>query len=421
MSEHFLHVGKRLVWGGEQPFGLCAADRARHLLLVGQTGTGKSTLMRNLVAQDIQAGQGVALIDPHGDLADEVMNTVPTTRIDDVVVIDPTDTQHVPAFNLFYRVPKDERALVASNITATFKHVWSDSWGPRLEHILRNTVRLVLDAPDAMRPCFLSIPRVLVESGYRAALLRHCEHERTRSFFLNEFEAWPARQRAEAISPVQNKVEAFLSNPFILNIVSQWKTTVDLDRILDRQQILIVRLPKGLIGEEQANLLGSFVVSGIMQAAMRKAPLQRKDFHMCIDEFQNFTTDSFSSILSEARKFRLSLTIGHQFTDQVPLTTRAAVFGNVGNMVSFRVGATDAERLSHEFGDISAQVFRDLERGEVIARMMEGGEVRQAFRGQTTPDTSYAGTAERVKSQSRYAYTVPREKVERRLIQWLIK
>ena len=420
MAQESLHIGERAVWGGVQPFGLTPSDRARHLYCVGQTGTGKSTLLRNLLAQDIRAGEGVALIDPHGDLAHEVCDLVPAHRIDDVVVLDPTDTAHVPGFNLFYRVPEDERALVASNITATFKHVWADSWGPRLEYILRNTIRLVLDAPDRLRPSFLSIPRALVETSYRQALLEHATDSENRRFFEAEFDTWPARQQAEALAPVQNKLGAVVANPFVRNIISQWRPTIDLPRIMAAGHILIVRVPKGAVGEDQANLLGSFVVSGLVHAAMHDNHA-RQPFHLYIDEFQNFTTDSFASILSEARKYALSLTIGHQFTAQIAEPIRAAVFGNVGNIVSFRVGADDAKRLAHEFAMATDRPFQDLRRGEVMARLTYGGEVAAPFAGRTSPHTDYHGTRARVLAKSRRAYTQPRNTVETRIANWLGK
>lgn len=210
MTKPFLHLGVHETWTQQIPFGLWPADRARHLHLVGQTGTDKSTLMTHLVRQDIEAGAGVTLIDPHGDLADVVCDVIPSRRIDDVAILDPTDIAHPPAFNPFYRVPVDDRARVASNWVATFKHAYPDSWGPRLEHILRNVVRLVLDAPDRARPTIVSVARVLVESGYRDGLLTHCTDERVGSFFETEFEIWNDRFRAEALSPVQTKLGPFL-------------------------------------------------------------------------------------------------------------------------------------------------------------------------------------------------------------------
>ena len=418
MSASFLDIGKKHVWGGDRPVGLSLEDRARHLYCLGQSGTGKSTILRHLFAQDIAAGRGTALVDPHGDLASEIFDLVPSCRIDDVVIFDPTDISHPVGFNPFYRVPRDERPLVASNMISTFKHVWADSWGPRLEYILYNTVAAILDAPDHLRPTFLSIPRVLVERPYRTELLRHLQDPRVRSFFEDEFNNWNDRQVAEALSSVQNKIGQVVSNPFVRNIIGQWHPSIQLDQIIRERKVLILRLPKGQLGETQTNLLGSFVVSGLMQAAMRQAET-RTDFNLTIDEFQNFTTDSFASILSESRKFRLSLTIAHQFTSQVSDTIRDAVFGNAGNIISFRVGADDADRLAHEFGGLPASVFRDLKRGEIAARLTENGEVREAFVGRTEPNTQSHGHAAKVIAKSRRTYAKPRTEVERRIGRWI--
>lgn len=418
MHHNFLELGVRDIWERQYPFGLDAVSRARHLYLVGQTGTGKSTLISNLVRQDIERGEGVTLIDPHGDLADAIFDVVPSRRIDDVVIIDPTDRDHVPAFNPFYRVPIDDRPRVTSNLVATFKHVWPDSWGPRLEHILRNAVHLVLDAPDNLRPTFISVARLLVEPTFRNRLLKHCTDPRVESFFRDEFGKWNDRMLGEALAPVQNKLGAVLANPFVRNILGQWKPSIDLEKIIAEKRVLIVRVPKGVLGEDQANLLGSMVVSGLMHAAM--APREeRVPHHLYIDEFQSFTSESFATIMSEARKFKLTLAIAHQFTDQVSPTIRASVFGNVGTIVSFRVGADDAERLAHECRDIAADRFCDLKLGQVIVKLMADGGLPISFMGRTEPPTPGIGTSSRVIAKHRRAYTTPRVVVEKRLSRWL--
>lgn len=420
MTHSFLDLGTRWQWGGDEPFGLAAADRARHLYIIGQTGTGKSTLLGNLLAQSIEAGEGVALIDPHGDLADETLDRIPGRRIDDVVVLDPSDHAHVPAFNPFYRVPLDERPLVTSNLVATFRHVWSDSWGPRLEHVLRNSVRLALDAPDAARPSLLSVARLLVERSYRERLLAHAQDPRVVSFFRDEFEAWTDRFASEALAPVQNKLGAVIANPFVRNIIGQWRSTIELPKIMAAGRVLVVRLPKGRLGEDQANLIGALIVSEFLHAAMGRRD-QRRPFHLFIDEFQNFTTDSFATILAEARKYGLTLTLGHQYIDQVPEAIQAAVFGNVGNVVSFRVGAEDARRLAAELGDVQPHVLRDLERGQVIARLMSGRVVSQSFIGQTHPLAACRGSYQKAVAKSRRAYSMDRCRVESRLARWLAR
>lgn len=423
MSNGFVELGLRSLWGSETPLRLSHADRRRHLYIIGQTGTGKSTLIRSLVAQDIAAGSGVALIDPHGDLAHEVLAHVPRHRVDDVVVLDPSDSARPPAFNPFFRVPKDERALAAANITATFKHIWRDSWGPRLEYILFNCVAAMLDQPDAMRPSFLGIPLLLVDKNYRNRAIDRIEDSRVKAFFTGEFNAWPERQLAEAISPVQNKIGQFLSNPFIRNILGQWRPTVDPRAIMADEKALVVRLPKGLLGDEPANLFGSLIVSSLQQAAMRRTAIpehERRDFHLHIDEFQNFTTDSFATVLAEARKYGLTLTLGHQYLAQTSETVRAAILGNVGSLVAFRLSAVDADVLAKEIGDYAPRSLRDLARGEIYARLTEGGEAGMACLART--HAAYArrhGHEANILHQSRMRFGNDRENVEARIRKWL--
>lgn len=423
MEPFDIQFGEREVWGGKQPLGLFREDRRRHTYIVGQTGTGKSTLMREMIAQDIEAGEGCAIIDPHGDLALEVLDRVPPSRIDDVIFLDPSDIAHPIGINPFYRVPLDERSLVASNIVATMKHIWRDSWGPRLEYILYNTVAGVLDAPDHLRPSMLSIPLVFVRKDYRDRIVRSVQDPRVRSFFVDEFASWNERQISEYLSSVQNKIGQFLSNPFIRNILGQWRPSIDLHHIVESRKILIVRLSKGTLGEEPANLLGSLIASGFQQAVMRRASKreeERGDFHLHIDEFQNFTTDAFASALSEARKYRLNLTLAHQYLDQLDPAVRSAVFGNVGSIIAFRVSAGDAEHLSRELGDYVPTVFSDLSRGQVCARLMQEGEPRPACLGKTDPNmTRVYGRSKTIIEQCRQRHATPRGVVEARIQQWI--
>lgn len=404
---------------------LLRSDRRRHLYIVGQTATGKSTLFRNLIGQDIEVGAGCALIDPHGDLALEVLASVPTHRTDDVVVIDPSDIENPVGFNPMYRVAADERALVAANLTSTFKHIWRDSWGPRLEYILFNTIAALLEAPDQLRPTFLSIPRVLVQRDYREAVVRNVSDPRVRSFFVDEFAKWNDRQLEERLGSVQNKIGQFLSNPSVRNIFGQWKPSIQLDEVLRENRILVVRLAKGLVGEEPANLLGSFIATGLEQAAMRRADLpehERPDFHLHIDEFHNFTTDAFAGMLSEARKYGLTITCGNQYLAQLTPEVSNAVFGNVGSIVSFRVSAGDAERLSEEIGEFHPRIFRDLERGEVCARLLQGDVGALVCQGRTLPGEVIDEQKQRnILQQSRMRYAKKRADVEGRIGKWFAR
>lgn len=420
MPEHGVQIGMRYVWGHEAPFGLSSDDRHRHLYIIGQTGTGKSTLLRELITQDMRAGEGLALIDPHGDLADEVIDLVPRRRIDDVVVLDPSDTEHVVGFNPFYRVPRDERPLVAANLVATFRYVWRDSWGPRLEYILYNAAAAALDAPDHLRPNFLTIARLLVEWRFREALLPHVTDPRVVSFFRDEFAKWNERQRSEYLSSVQNKIGQVLANPFIRNVLAQWKPSLDLPAIMAERKILIVRVPKGFLGEDPTNLLGSLLVASTLQAAMRREDhADRVPFHLYLDEFQNFSTDAFATILAEARKYALTLTIAHQYLDQLPPSVRAAAFGNVGSLLSFRLGGADAEVFAGHIGTVPAPVYRDLARGRLVARLIDAGETKQPFTGWTVPCEQPVGCREKVIAKSRRAYARPRARVEKSISRWL--
>ena len=420
MATHTLHIGTREVWGQRYPFGITAANRRRHVYVIGQTGTGKSTLLKNLVAQDIAGGEGVALIDPHGDLVDEILDLVPAHRIDDVVVLDPSDRSQVVGFNPFYRVAPDDQPLVASNIVAAFRHVWAESWGPRLEYILYNTVAALVAAPDECRASFLAIPRLLVEPAYRARVVATVSDARVRSFFENEFDRWSERQLAEALSPVQNKIGQVLSNPAVRNVLSQWHPSLDLEAVLAKRRILLVRVPKGELGADPANLLGSLLVAGLLQAAMhRPDPATRVPFHLYIDEFQNFTTEAFASILSEARKYALTLTVGHQYFDQLLPSVRSAILGNVGSLIAFRVGADDAAVLAQEFGTIGANVLRDLRRGEVVVQLSDETEVTAPFLAETTNRSAPIGARQKVLAQSRRQYARPRAAVEAKIARWL--
>ncbi len=415
-----VQIGARYVWGGEEPFGLLPTDRFRHLYIIGQTGTGKSTLMRGLILQDILHGEGCALIDPHGDLADDILSHIPRRRVRDVVILDPSDGDWPVAFNPFYRVPPDERALVARNLVSTIHHTWADSWGPRLEYILFNTIRALLDAPDALRPSFLAVPRLLVEKRYRWAVMQHIIDPGARRFFFDEFNTWSERHVVEAIGPVQNKIGAILENPFILNVIGQWKPTIDLGAIMAKQQVLVVRLSKGRLGEEPARLAGALIVGGILHAAMGRENERRTGFHLFVDEFQNFTTSAFESILSEARKFKLSLCIAHQHIGQLPDNIRKTVFGNVGNVVSFRVGATDAEWMARELGGYQPSLYSTLDRGRVVARVVVAGQARPAFQGRIIPHVLPSrGSIERVRNWHRYCYGRPRHTVESKIRLWL--
>ncbi len=318
--------------------GLSTNDRLRHLYIVGKTGLGKSTLLLNLLAADMQAGHGVGLIDVHGDLADAALAVVPRRRSNDVVFIDAGDQEHPVAFNVLESRNEAERPLIASGVVAAFQKLWGDSWGPRLEYILRNSVLTLLETPGTS---LVSLARLLTDTAYRNQLTGRLRDPLVRNFWHDDFAHWKPQLKAEAVSPVLNKVGAFLSSPILRAIVGQPHSTLNLRQILDERKILVVNLSKGRMGEDASSLLGSLLVTGLQLAAMSRADRPEAErgspFFLVVDEFQNLASSAFATILSEARKYRLGLTLSHQFLEQVDEPTLAAIFGNVGSLCAFGV------------------------------------------------------------------------------------
>ncbi|MFH0830439.1 MAG: type IV secretion system DNA-binding domain-containing protein, partial [Parcubacteria group bacterium] len=331
--------------GEEIEFGIKRDDRRKHVYLIGKTGMGKTTMLQNMIIGDIYAGNGVAIVDPHGDVSEDILDFIPDNRVNDVVYFNPADLDYPIAFNVFERVSDEHKDLVASGLVGVFKKLYAESWGPRLEYILRNTLLALLDYPQAT---LLGVLRILVDKKYRNDVLEKIEDPVVKSFWLDEFANYNEKFRTEAIAPIQNKVGQFLSSTVIRNIVGQVKSTFDLRDVMDHKKILILSMSKGKIGEDNAALLGSMMITKIQLSAMSRAIIseaERQDFYLYVDEFQNFATESFANILSEARKYRLNLTMAHQYIEQMSDEVRAAVFGNVGTLVVFRIGAEDAEFL----------------------------------------------------------------------------
>jgi hypothetical protein len=348
--------------------------RRRHLYVVGQTGTGKSTLLLNLIAQDLAAGDGLALLDPHGDLAEAVLLHVPRRRSNDLVYINPADSDRPIGFNPLSRVPDDLKPIVADGVVSAFRHVWPESWGPRLDYILTNAVRALLDVPGGT---LLMLPRLLIDDGFRVQLVEaHVGDPVVRAFWLQEYAGYGDRFRAEAISPIQNKIGKALIEPRLRNMMAQPSSTITLRRLMDEGAIVICNLAKGRLGEGTSHLLGALLTTTIAQAAMSRADMPASDrrvFHLYADEFQSFTTDSFALILSEARKYGLTLTVAHQYLEQLPDQLRAAVFGNVGSMLACRTGASDAPDIAEQIGLGGADALLDLPNHTAWARLLTGG------------------------------------------------
>ncbi len=317
-----------LASGEEVP--LLQADRRRHVYLIGMTGTGKTGLLLNMMHADLLSGAGFCFLDPHGDASQHIASLAPKERGKDVIYLDPSDATHTFAYNPLAGVQEAERATAAANIVSAFKNIWAQSWGPRLEYILGHALRLLLDTRDQT---LLGLPRLLIDPEFRDRHVRGCNDPVVRSFWQTEYAAYDARLRNEAIAPVQNKIGAFLANPFIRSILCQNASTLDIAKVMNTGNALIVNLSKGNLGTEPAHLLGALLITACSQAAeaRRRMPEhERRDFTLYVDEFQNFATDSFASILSEARKWRLSLVAANQTISQLPDGLQHAVFGNAG-------------------------------------------------------------------------------------------
>ncbi len=422
MSDNINIFAKTNFRGHEHRFGIKTDDRRRHMYVIGKTGMGKTTLLENLAIADIKSGKGVAIVDPHGDFAEKVLSFIPAQRINDVIYFNPSDIDHPIAFNVMEKVDLQYQHLIASGLIGVFKKIWADSWGPRLEYLLRNTILALLEYPGST---LLGVNRMLTDKEYRKKVISKVSDPVIRSFWQDEFTRYSSQFATEAISPIQNKVGQFLSNPMVRNIVGQTKSSIDIRKIMDDQKILIVNLSKGRIGEDYSALLGAMLITKIQLAAMSRVDIpeeERKDFYLYVDEFQNFATESFADILSEARKYRLDLTIAHQYVGQLEETVRDAVFGNVGTIVSFRVGAADAEILEKEF----APVFYitdivNLGKYDIYLKLMIDGIAGDAFSATTLPSPEFSkdeSVVEKIVQASRERYAVSKEVVEEKIARW---
>jgi len=369
-------------------FGIRRADRRSHFYALGKTGTGKSTLLETLISQDVEAGEGVALFDPHGDLAERVAAQVPAERARDLIYLDVPNPARAFGFNPLERVPPARRSLAASALVEVFKKIWSDSWGPRLEHILRNAIFCLLEQPEAT---LADIPRLLDDQAFRKRAAERVSNAQVRQFWLREYESYPARFRAEAIAPLQNKVGAFLSDPLLCRILSAPKSSFDLRKVIDDGKIFLVNLAKGRMGESSAALLGALLVARIGLTGLSRSDVpeeERRDFYLYIDEFQTFATMSFVSMLSELRKYRVNLTLTNQYLSQLDPEVRDSVLGNVGTLVSFRVGPADATVIAEEFApEFSAADLMSLPNYRIYLKLMIDGVVSKPFSA-TTVDLS---------------------------------
>lgn len=421
MSDHIV-LGNTNAWGKDQrPFILSERDRRMGLLAMGMPGVGKSTLLFNLIMQDIRAGRGLALLDPHGDISADVMACIPKRRIRDVVYFDPSDTEYPVAFNPLAKTSAQNRHLVVSGIVAVFKASWGEFFGPRMENILRYALAALLECENVS---LLSLQRMLSDDRYRAWVVKQVDDPLVRAFWEREFESIDRRTRAEYVAPILNKVGALLLSPQMRNILGQVRNRVDARSMMDNRKIFIANLSKGKIGDGNSNLLGSLWVTQFQLAAMSRAGIpeeQRTDFYLYVDEWHSFVSESFVSALAECRKYRLSLILANQYLGQLKESIREAVLGTVGSFLAFRVGHGDAESLEKAFGKTYASsAFTTLSNGEVYAKITTHGQAVEPFFGRTAPPQKrqhdWTGS---IMQNSRQRYATQRDVIERRIKKWL--
>ncbi len=402
-------------------FGIRRPDRSKHMYIIGKTGMGKSTVEENMAIQDIQRGEGVGVVDPHGQFAEKMLDFVPKERVKDVIYFCPHDTDWPMAFNVMEDVGMEQRHLVASGLIGVFKKIWPDVWSARMEYILNNCILALLEYPDST---ILGINRMLADKDFRKEVVSKISDPVVKAFWEQEFARYTDRFMTEAGAAIQNKVGQFISNPLIRNIIGQPKSSFDMRKIMDEKKIIIMNLAKGRIGESNSQLIGAMLITKLYLGAMSRVDVpesQRSDFYLYVDEFQNFATESFKDILSESRKYKLNLTLAHQYISQMDEKVRDAVFGNVGTLVVFRVGAFDAEVLEKEFSpDFVAQDIVNLGFANIYLKLMIDGVASRPFSAMTLPPIpkSEKSYVDEIIKLSRENYASSKEKVEKMISEW---
>ena len=399
-------------------FGIKAKDRTRHVYVIGKTGMGKSTLLENMAVQDIQNGNGMAFLDPHGGTAEKLLNYIPEHRIKDVLYFAPFDLEHPISFNVLEDPGPDKRFLVVNGLMSVFKKIWVDAWSARMEYILSNILLALLENPGST---MIGINRILADKAYRKSVVDNVKDPAVKAFWVNEFEKYGERYMQEAGAAIQNKIGQFISNPVIRNIIGQPKSSFDIRKIMDEGKIMIINLSKGRVGETNTNLIGSMLITKIYLAAMSRADAPEKvlktlpNFYLFVDEFQSFANESFANILSEARKYKLNLTIAHQYVEQMEEEVRAAVFGNVGSMIIFRIGPIDAEIFEKEFApQFTAEDIVNLGSYQMYLRLMIDGIGSQPFSARSLPPIQEPSVSFKNQAieNSRLQFTASREDAE---------
>lgn len=421
-----VYFGRINFRGKDKLFGIKREDRRQHTYVIGKTGTGKTSLIHNMIVQDIANGEGVCVVDPHGELVESLIHKIPEERLDDVIYFNPADSDFHIGFNVLELPDPKYKHLVASGLMGIFTKIWANVWSARMEYILNNAILALLDTPGST---LLGIPRILVDKTYRQKIIANLKDPVVKSFWINEYEEWRDQFRNEAIAPIQNKVGQFLSTALVRNIVGQSKSTIDVFDIMNSGKIFLVNVSKGRIGEDNSMLLGGMLITKLQLSAMERVRVpeeERVDFFLYVDEFQNFATDSFANILSEARKYRLNLTLAHQYIGQlvtdVSTKVRDAVFGNVGTMIMFRVGASDAEFLESEFEpEFVIQDMVNLPNRCIYLKLMVNGITSRPFSANTIAPfkvPSSENIHEQIVESSRTRYARPRSVVEKEINEW---
>ena len=430
MEKEINYFGLTTFRNQKRKFGIKTDDRRRHMYILGKTGMGKTEMVFNMAIQDIQQGRGVGFIDPHGEAAERLLDFVPSNRINDVVYFNPADLDYPIAFNVMEKVDPEQRHLVASGLMGVFKKIWPDVWSARMEYILNNAILALLEYPGST---LLGVNRMLADPDYRKKVVDKVRDPVVKSFWVNEFARYTQRLEVEATAAIQNKVGQFISNPLIRNIIGQVKSSIDMRKVMDEGKILIANISKGKIGEDNSRLLGALVITKLQLAAMSRVDIpeeKRRDFYLYVDEFQNFATDAFITILSEARKYRLCLILANQYLGQLEEMTptgkstkvRDAVFGNVGTIVCFRVGAEDAEFLEKEFSpEFTVDDLVNLGKYNIYLKLMINGLAGRPFSAETLPPLPVPEKSNREKiiRVSRERYGTQRKIVEEKIAKWM--
>ena len=405
-------------------FGIKSADRSKHVYVIGKTGMGKSTLLENMAIQDIQNGEGLAFIDPHGGTAEKLLEYIPEERIKDVLYVAPFDMEYPVSFNIMEDVGSNKRHLVVNGLMSVFEKIWEDAWSARMAYILQNTLLALLEYPGAT---LLAVNRMYTDKEFRNKVVANVTDVSVKSFWVDEYAKYTDKYTQEATPAIQNKIGQFAGNPLIRNIIGQSKSSFDLREIMDKKKIMIVNLSKGRVGEGNARLLGSMLITKLYLAAMSRSDEKASrlaklpPFYLFVDEFQSFADRSFADILSEARKYKLNLTMAHQYIEQMEEEVRDAVFGNVGTMIVFRVGAYDADVLEKEFAPIFiAEDLVNLGLRQIYLKLMIDSVASLPFSATTMPPITppEVSHADEIIEYSRKTFAKPRSEVEKHITSW---